>query len=117
LFPDRSIDEVYDRYFLPEKKQLIVTRGAQCVILKTPDFEKHYPVAAIEPVSTIGAGDGFNAGVVYALLQNEIPANGLSRLPESVWDALIASGGEFAQKVCLSLENYPQPPKGGAGIV
>ena len=48
---------------------LILTNGARQIRLYTPDSCDIYPVRAIETVSTVGAGDNFNAGYIYALLQ------------------------------------------------
>lgn len=48
---------------------LILTDGARSIRVYTPEGCKPYPVQAIETVSTVGAGDNFNAGYIYALLQ------------------------------------------------
>ena len=48
---------------------LILTNGTRQIRLYTPDSCDIYPVRAIETVSTVGAGDNFNAGYIYALLQ------------------------------------------------
>jgi fructokinase len=69
-------------------------------------LEKSYPVLPIKPISTIGAGDNFNAGFAYALLQKGIRGRDLAALPERDWDVLIASAHAFAAEVCQSLDNY-----------
>ena len=48
---------------------LILTDGARSIRVYTPDGCETYPVQAIETVSTVGAGDNFNAGYIYAILQ------------------------------------------------
>jgi fructokinase len=106
LFPGQSIEEIYTRYFLPQRKNLIITQGAKNILLKTPSFEKEYPVEAITPVSTIGAGDNFNAGWIYGLIKNQITFDNLADLPENQWDKLIDSAKLFASEVCLSMDNY-----------
>jgi len=106
LFPGESIETIYRKYILPGCKNFIVTRGIESIRLITPVFEKFYPVDAVLPVSTIGAGDNFNAGIIYGLLINNILSRDLSQLSEIQWDELIASGQAFAKEVCLSLENY-----------
>jgi fructokinase len=106
LFPQQSLSEIYERYFLPAKKILIVTRGEKDIELRTPSWGKNYPVKAVIPVSTIGAGDNFNAGLVYGILKNNIPTTSFGSLPEKQWDQLIQWAQFFATRVCLSPDNY-----------
>jgi fructokinase len=106
LFPNESVEALYERYFLPEQKILIVTQGEKGVWLKTPDLEKNYFVEKITPVSTIGAGDNFNAGFVYGLIQQDIDKEEISQLTENQWDILISLAQTFAKEVCLSMDNY-----------
>ena len=48
---------------------LILTDGARTIRIYTPDGCETFPVQPIETVSTVGAGDNFNAGYLYAMLQ------------------------------------------------
>ena len=48
---------------------LILTDGAGPIRVFTPDGCEMFPVQTIETVSTVGAGDNFNAGYIYAILQ------------------------------------------------
>ena len=48
---------------------LILTDGARSIRIFTPDSCETYPVQAIETVSTVGAGDNFNAGYIYAMMR------------------------------------------------
>jgi len=48
---------------------LILTDGARSICVFTPDSCETYPVQAIETVSTVGAGDNFNAGYIYAMIK------------------------------------------------
>ena len=50
-------------------RTLILTDGARLIRVYTPDGCESYPVQAIETISTVGAGDNFNAGYIYAMLQ------------------------------------------------
>ena len=47
---------------------LILTDGANMIRVYTPDNCETYSVQQIETVSTVGAGDNFNAGYIYAML-------------------------------------------------
>jgi fructokinase len=106
LFPRESPEDIYKKYIAPHCPNFIVTKGEKGIWLKTSRFEKTYPVKALTPVSTIGAGDNFNAGLIYGLMQNQITLDEIGKLGETEWDKLIASGKAFAEEVCLSLENY-----------
>jgi fructokinase len=48
---------------------LILTAGAKSIRVFTPEGQEEYAVEPIETVSTIGAGDNFNAGYIYAMLR------------------------------------------------
>ena len=50
---------------------LILTDGARQIRVYTPESCETYPVQPIETVSTVGAGDNFNAGYIYAKLAIE----------------------------------------------
>ena len=106
LFSGEDIEAIYHKYIAPKCKIFIVTCGEGMIHLKTPIFHKNYPVEAIQPVSTIGAGDNFNAGIIYGCMKNSIMLDDITHLNEEQWDELIAEGKAFARNVCLSLENY-----------
>ena len=61
-------DAIYERvsHFC---RSLILTDGPRWIRVYTPDGCETYPVQPIETVSTVGAGDNFNAGYIYAMLQ------------------------------------------------
>jgi fructokinase len=106
LFPNETLSEIYQKYIAPYCKLFIVTQGEKEILLRTERLEKSYPVEAFVPVSTIGAGDNFNAGFLFGLMQEKILLDDLRNLPESQWDKLINSGKRFAAEVCRSSENY-----------
>ena len=73
---------------------LILTDGARSIRVYTPEGCQTYPVEAIETVSTVGAGDNFNAGYIYAMLQGA--HDQASR---------IAMAQRWSQDVCRQLGN------------
>lgn len=85
---------------------LVYTASADGVFVRTDSFSGDFPVKKIKPVSTIGAGDNFNAGMVAAIYNNGINREDLSRIGEEQWRKIVSSGVEFATEVCLSYENY-----------
>ncbi|WP_340819531.1 PfkB family carbohydrate kinase [Methanolobus sp. WCC4] len=85
-------------------EHFIYTASSEGVYLKTPSLSKCYRVPAIETVSTIGAGDNFDAGIAYMLYSMRIRS--LEELSENEWDMVIASAIGFASHVCRSTDNY-----------
>ena len=67
---------------------------------------KHYDVPEINPVSTIGAGDSFNAGIIYALDKLALTNSDINNIDILLWDKIIETGIAFASDVCMSYENY-----------
>ncbi|MDR2805301.1 MAG: carbohydrate kinase [Dysgonamonadaceae bacterium] len=104
LFPRQSIDEIDDLYFSSANKIRIITQGEKAIRLKTPTWEKSYSVKPVIPRSSVGAGDNFNAGLVYGIIKHGFSA--LDDLPESQWDLLIDYAQLFAAEACLSWDNY-----------
>ena len=59
-------------------------------------------IPCLEPVSTVGAGDNFNAGIIHAVLSQAI------KKPFTIPDILTMAqqGIALASEVCLRTENY-----------
>lgn len=85
---------------------LIMTQNAQGVFLDSPAVHGSFPVMKIDPVSTIGAGDNFNAGLIYGLIKAEVSVSQLIKLSEDDWRRITAYGVGFASDVCMTYENY-----------
>lgn len=70
-------------------------------------FSKQYPVLATKTVSTIGAGDNFNAGFIFGLIKNGITHQEIDNgLTEAQWDCVIKSALEFSAECCRSISNH-----------
>ena len=87
-------------------KCLVYTASAEGVFVRTKAYSGSFPVKKITPVSTIGAGDNFNAGMMAAMYFNNISADMLTSMGDDLWKAVITSGVDFASEVCMSYENY-----------
>ena len=90
-------------------KCLVYTANVEGVYVRTNSFSGKFPVQKITPVSTIGAGDNFNAGMITSIYQNEIKKEQLEKLTEKEWSKVITTAVAFATHVCLSYENYISP--------
>lgn len=65
LFGLTDADAIHERVSR-HCKTLILTDGARSIHVYTPDGVSVFPVQPIETVSTVGAGDNFNAGYIFA---------------------------------------------------
>ena len=86
--------------------RLIYSRGAQGVELHSRTLTKHYTIDPVTPVSTIGAGDNLNAGILYGLIKYRIRRDDLDHLTEHDWNQIIRCGLAFSAETCLSADNY-----------
>ncbi|MBR5706150.1 MAG: carbohydrate kinase [Bacteroidaceae bacterium] len=86
--------------------RFICTRGKDGVLVIDHGKEYNFSSRPIVPVSTIGAGDNFNAGVLYGIYRNNICRENLDSLSEEDWSRLIGYGIEFGSEACMSTSNY-----------
>ena len=98
-------DQIYREKVKFYCRNFILTEGAGTIKLRTNLVKKDYAVPPTSTVSTIGAGDNFNAGVIFGLLKGGVRRNDLPTLGEAEWDVIVDSGMSFADDVCHSLSN------------
>jgi fructokinase len=108
MFHSKDADVVYRSQISFYCKKFIYTQGRLPLVLRAEDgFRKEYPVSAIDVVSTIGAGDNFNAGFVYGIIKHGITrAMVTDGLTEAQWDQLISCAQAFSADCCKSINNY-----------
>lgn len=87
-------------------QNFIYTANKYGVNLFTPDFHKVFDVPRITPVSTVGAGDSFNAGLIYGLIKQNVYASDLENMSLEVWRKVIYCAISFATHVCCSYDNF-----------
>jgi len=85
---------------------MVYTANAEGVFVRTISYSGRFSVKAIKPISTIGAGDNFNAGMMAAIYRNQITSDQLDKMGEEGWSKVVSMGVDFATNVCLSYENY-----------
>ena len=83
--------------------KLIYTHSNEKVWVLSKNQQASYTPQKIVPISTIGAGDNFNAGLIYSLHALDCNFDALSK---SNLDFVINNCIKFASEVCMSLENY-----------
>lgn len=107
MFRKTDPDTVYRSEIAFYTKKFIYTNGALPVELRADGgLKKQYPVIETDTVSTIGAGDNFNAGFVYGLLRYDITRKTIEGgLTEQQWDNVIACAQQFSANCCKSINN------------
>lgn len=99
-------EKVYKEKIKFYSPNFICTHGGEGVKLFTRDFIADYAVPAVDVVSSVGAGDNFNAGVVYGLLASGVTRDELLSLSRDGWDAIIKCGIDFSAHACTLMDNY-----------
>ncbi|MCQ2128224.1 MAG: PfkB family carbohydrate kinase [Bacteroidaceae bacterium] len=101
LYGTKDASYIYNRYILPHCDNFILTDGANSITVFTPEINgMSISVEPITTVSTIGAGDNFNAGFLYGM------ATQGTALTETNLKTIIGIAQRFAQCVCQSIYNY-----------
>lgn len=106
LFGKTDTREVYQDHVKLYCDRLLSTRGANGVDLCTRQFTCHFDAPRIHSVSTIGAGDNFNAGILYGLLKYDIRRDDLPDIDMETWGKIVRHGMDLAAEVCQSYDNY-----------
>lgn len=106
IFGESDSEKVYSDHIRFYCDRFITTHGAGGVDLYHGCQRCHFDAPAIRAASTIGAGDNFNAGIVYGLLKYDIRHRDLATLPQETWAKIIGCGIDLATEVCRSYDNY-----------
>jgi fructokinase len=85
---------------------VIMTKSSEAVFLSSLKVNALFPVMKIKPISTIGAGDNFNAGLIFGILKHNIYRTDIAKMNEDEWGKVISYGVGFASDVCMSYDNY-----------
>ena len=107
LFASRDARVIYNMYISQYCPFFICTAGAKAVFVCTPGGIYEFQAPPVEDVvSTVGAGDSFNAGFACALIWENIMPEDLPSLSRDDWQRLVATACDFAGQTCRSTENY-----------
>ena len=100
-----DVDEAYEKIkgYCP---YLIYTASSRAVYLRTPRLALELTVPPVKVVSTVGAGDTFNAGIASELYKRKITPGRLESLEEVEWREILTTGIRLAGEVCGRYENY-----------
>lgn len=106
LLHENNPEKLYRRRIAFDTPNFIFTDGGNGVDVFCRDGHRHLDTPPIKTVSTIGAGDNFNAGILFALWHNNITREELPTLPIDRWEEVAKHGIAFASEVCQSFDNY-----------
>ena len=106
LYGKSDAQEVYKEHIQFYCDRFLTTHGANGVNPPTRNFTRHFDSPQIQPLSTIGAGDNFNAGIIYGLLKYDVRHADLPSLDQDTWGKIIRCGMDLASEVCQSYDNY-----------
>lgn len=107
LFSESDVDVIYEKHIRPYCECFICTNAGEPIQLRTPLLRASFPAHKIQTVSTVGAGDNFNAGFLFALMNNG--NRPLASLSLDEWSELIKTGQRFSSDVCQSYQNSISP--------
>jgi fructokinase len=106
---DEDFDNIYHGLNIDEVLQKIQAFDSYGLITANSDGvyglidgnRFHVDARQINPISTIGAGDNFNAGLAYCINEQKPAAGDIDR-----WKTIVEKAVEFSTNVCLSFDNY-----------
>lgn len=106
LYEMTDADKIYSEKIKFYSRNFIFTSGDGDVRLFTANRSSRYPIKKVKVVSTVGAGDNFNAGVAYGLSTMGITREALSSMTPEQWDKVMGCGLDFSAHACTLIENY-----------
>ncbi len=106
VFCSNDFEEAYSSIPELNSRIFIFSCADKGVFLNTPMWKAFYEVPSIVPVSTIGAGDSFNAGLIYGFIKYKVNKQNILELSEDKWNNIIQIAIQFADNVCMNYDNY-----------
>ncbi|MFC0876251.1 PfkB family carbohydrate kinase [Saccharicrinis sp. FJH2] len=105
ILNSENTDEIY-RHVCKNQQPLIYTMSSKGIKVVLKDKTYKFPVQKLKPLSTIGAGDNFNAGFAYAMFKYNITRDAINGLDQVMWKKIIDIAVSFSSEVCMSYDNY-----------
>lgn len=111
IYNENDAKQTYKDHIEFYTKNFIYTQGAKGAQFFAEGYEKCHKGKEINAVSTVGAGDNFNAGIVYGLIKENVRWADLhgGTISPQTWDKIISYAIEFSAYVCTTLDNYISP--------
>ncbi len=106
IFGSNNADETYRLIKAKGSSLLLVTAGDKNTELRSQHINMSFPVPKIHPVSTVGAGDSFNAGLIYSIYTENISASRIGDQNQEFWENAVKTAISCGSHVCQHYENY-----------
>lgn len=106
LYGMTDAEHIYKDKIMFYCPNFIFTSGGGNVHLYTKNHSQQYPAKKVDVCSTVGAGDNFNAGLVYGIIMNDVAREQLYALSLETWNSIVGEGLDFSAHACTLLENY-----------
>ena len=107
MYQSRDARHVYREHISRHCPLFICTAGGGTITVCTPAGSHDFEAPHVENVvSTVGAGDNFNAGFICGLMRLGIGRRQLATLDRQGWQRLIRYATAFASQACLSTDNF-----------
>ena len=105
IFGTDNFEQTYEaiRQYCPT---LVYTASHHFVAIQSPTVTAKFEVPEISTISTIGAGDNFNAGIIYGLYKKNVKKADLDNLTIDDWKKIQERAVSFSANVCQSYDNY-----------
>ncbi len=107
MYGTRDPEQIYREHIASHCPIFICTAGGGEVTVYTPKVKAQFPVPKLnDVVSTVGAGDNFNAGLVFSIFSNKVTKDDLATLSEVMWREMLYTACDFASEACRTTNNY-----------
>ena len=107
MYQCRDARQIYEQHIRKYCPLFICTAGSGIITISTPTAAFDFQTPKVDNVvSTVGAGDNFNAGFIYGLFRENIGREQLEALDREGWQRLIHYATAFASEACRSTDNF-----------
>lgn len=106
LFGTHDTEKIFKKISSSGCNHLIITKGSDGAEFMSAGCHFSMPSVKISVVSTIGAGDAFNAGIIFGIVKKGINVDYLVNITEEDWTGILDYGINFAANVCSGYDNY-----------
>ena len=101
LAPDRSPEAVAGELVESGPALVVITQGARGAYARTAPLQARIAAPRVRVVDTVGAGDAFTAGLLFALARQEVTARaGFARLDSDGLDTALRFAAAAAALAC-----------------
>jgi len=106
IFNTKTASDTYEKIKEFGNPKLIYTQSNKEVVFISGNGQFSIPVPKIKAISTIGAGDNFNAGLIYSIFIRDLHRQEILNPDNETWKLVLETGIRFGSHVCQSMENY-----------